>query len=149
MVLTGVDSFLKSTNEFLVDYNPDAEPCFSPNMEGELWIYGLVNHHATAFDQGFIPCQRLYEVVVPLFLKLSRKASPEPEPRNLPRANSKRFKDKLFVGLGAGLSDILDPFVRVEVGHEMVQPHTLGPKKRAEFVRALMRNTFPEVRSIF
>lgn len=124
--------------------SPDRKSVFAHNVENELGIFSLLLDHVKAFDQGFIPCQRLFEVVVPLFLKLARKVNQDQNPENSADAHVQRITGSLFSGLGAGLTDILKPFLCKD-SHGMGLPHWIGLKKRAEFVKALMKSKFPEV----
>lgn len=103
--------------------------------------YFLTAHHG-AFDKGVIPCERLVEVLVPPFLKLVRAVSYEPS------AADRYLHDtcsNLLHEWNKGISNALVGSFRDSPGGRQYSQN-LSPRKRAEFVKALMAAKFPEVR---
>lgn len=135
-----MDCFLRTVDDLL---NGRLAKNFSTSSDADIHydMAVLLRDHARQFDQGLIPCHRLLEVTLSPFIKLARWVSQA----STPNTNSKRVADSLCASVGAGLSAILSVQV-FQDSTGVVQPNFLGLKKRAEFVRALMKTTFPEVR---
>lgn len=134
--MTGVDTLLGSIYS-LIDGSSSSEDTlfnYSSKNKLELEICNLVKYHAISFDHGFIPCQRLLEVVVTPFLKLANTLA---DPTNTADMNAQQIEDTIFVGLGASLTSILTVFL-TENNKGRVHPPFVSARKRAELVQALV-----------
>lgn len=110
-------------------------------------ISSLLTHNAIAFNKGLIPCERLVEVAVPPFLKLARKASQESDSQMPDAFKFKRLRDHLFIGLGMSLNVMLEVLPGSSKGSQGTAPPLLCLRKRADFIKALVKHKFPEVGS--
>lgn len=144
-VISGVDKILGSIDDLMAGRNSNSDVCrhfcTASDDDLQLQIRVLLSGHAQAFDQGSISCQRLLETTFRPFIKISRQLSRAAIPRNM---NTKGVADSLWSGMGAALADILAVEV-IEDSKGVVLQSLLSLRKRAEFVRALVKSQFPEV----
>lgn len=134
--------------------NPTIRSCFeaqaSGNSVGKDFIGSVfrklesaIQLHGLAFDRGLIPCKKLVNLTVPIFLKLARKSNLEIPP-GIP------FADRQVVAMNNIGDDMLlrwkDSFQETILG-KPDQEKILRPKKRQELVKGLLAANFPEVRS--
>lgn len=106
---------------------------------------GILNNHARAFNLGFISCQRLLETSFPPFIKTARQLNQAEVPDGVA---SIRVSASMCAGMGAPLSGMLSVEV-IQDSQGMVQPALLSLRKRAEFVRALLKSKAPEMRKLW
>lgn len=103
--------------------------------------------HGVAFDRGLISCERLMEVLVRPFLKLTHKYSrEEPSPMlGEHRGQNMGTTERFFLGWSMVLGHLLGEG-RQGSQHE-IRPElrTLRTKKRQDLVKALLAAKFPEV----
>lgn len=107
-------------------------------------VASFLELHATAFNQGKISCSRLVEVALPPFLKLARKASQETYLQTSIDGSFFLKRDLVFIGWGGALGAIVDVIPFKDSRGTVIQP-LLCLRKRAEFVKALLKSRFPEV----
>lgn len=102
--------------------------------------------HGDAFERGLISCERLFEVLVPPFLKLLNKVSAKEDPP----ADSLVLKacNNLFTIWHKALAYTLAGDYDQDSSGDWKYVQILGPRKRAQFVRTLMAAKFPEVRTV-
>lgn len=104
------------------------------SVEQELLIQGR------AFDLGFIPCQRLVDILVPPFLKLGHKAN------DLQVGGVQSVLDGIANTWGRSAIQVISgKFCHREDGIEVQSALVLRPQKRADLVRALLRSGKVEV----
>lgn len=141
LLLRSIDDVVDGSTHFLAQ---DCKDVSGEEMQG--MMTAVLKNHAEAFDRGLIPCQRLIDVALPPFLKLARKASQEPTSETPADAASARLRDSMLIGLGGALELILGEACPPKDARSMVVPCLLSLRKRAELIKALLMNKFPEVR---
>lgn len=114
-------------------------------------IQHLLPLHGMAFEKDIISCARLVQVLAPPFLKLARNAcneTPASSYQMMRVLNSDNtFCMDLLMAWKMALAETLLGLCcdgkQSQVGHPVEM--ALNPRKRAEFVKALIDTKFPEV----
>lgn len=116
--------------------------------DGDIHVFAgtLLNYAVSEFDGGSITCKQLLEFVVAPFLKLARKISQKLEPEGSADVSATRVRENLFFAYGGGITVWLEGLVIYDNG--VPESRKLSLSKRTELVKTLMKNKFPEVRSI-
>lgn len=148
--MPGVDSLL----HFIASFSAAEEDTLQSSQSRDVisarfkQIAEVLPAHGEAFERGLISCARLVEVMAPQYLKIAYKVNQRgPIQEHTAYFQSMGRADKLF----CYWSKVLTFFLAGEFGRGQAEGRyrqVLSPRKRQEFVKALVSAKFPEVRGI-